>query len=317
MSRLGVEDTIIALLNRCWDDEPEERPDDARDLAERIAALRGKSPVAETDGDSSGGKLESTKKVEAGSIWENSLKMKFVGVPAGSFWMGGGGRRLGDRQVPIPHDFHIGMYPVTQAAWHAVMGNNPSHFARKGDGRDKVKGVSNEELRQFPVETVSWDDVQKFIENLNAREKNSGLMYRLPTEAEWEYSCRGGAASKEACSYHFYLDQPTNTLSSTVANFDGRYPDGGAGTGPYLERTTRVGSYKSNALGIHDMHGNVWEWCNDLWEGGPGRVGRGGTWKSNGQSCRSAHRFKFAPPHRRDDLGFRLALVPSGDPSGK
>ena len=116
---------------------------------------------------------------------------------------------------------------------------------------------------------MSWDDVQEFLQKLNAREKDSGWMYRLPTEAEWEYACRGGASSKEECSYHFYLDKPTNDLSSTQANFNGNYPDGGAAKGPYLERTTKVGSYQPNRLGLYDMHGNVWEW-SDTWRALPG-----------------------------------------------
>ncbi len=219
--------------------------------------------------------------------------------------------------MKIPHDFYIGMHPVTQGEWQGVMGSNPSHFSRKGDGKDKVKQISDAELKEFPVENVSWEDVQEFIEKLNAHEKNSGWVYRLPTEAEWEYSCRGGAASKEECSYHFYLDQPTNALSSHQANFNGNHPDGDAGKGPYLERTTQVGSYKPNRLGIHDMHGNVWEWCDDLCEGGSDRVIRGGGWYAARPTCRAAYRFSFAPSFRRHDLGFRLALVPSGVPSGK
>jgi hypothetical protein len=145
--------------------------------------------------------------------------------------MGGGGCQPGDQQVSIEQPFYIGVYPVTQAQWQAVMGSNPSHFdASQGGGPD------------HPVEQVSWDDVQEFSEKLNAREQGLGLHYRLPTEAEWEYACRGGATSREDCSYHFYLDQPSNALNSRQANFDGSYPEGGAAKGPYLERTSKVGS---------------------------------------------------------------------------
>ena len=103
------------------------------------------------------------------------------------------------------------------------------------------------------------------------------IMYRLPSEAEWEYACRGGATSEEECSYHFYFAKPTNDLSSKQANFNGNYPFGKADKGPYLGRTTKVGSYAPNKLGLYDMHGNVWQWCEDLYDpkglgpGGPGR----------------------------------------------
>src|SRR5438270_2722113 len=101
-------------------------------------------------------------------------------------------------------------------------------------------------------------------------------MYRLPSEAEWEYACRGGATSEEECSYHFYFDRPTNDLSSDQANFNGNYPFGKAPKGKYLERPTRVGAYPPNKLGLCDMHGNVWQWCADaVSEGGSVRVLRG------------------------------------------
>ena len=106
---------------------------------------------------------------------------------------------------------------------------------------------------------------QEFIKKLNEKERGSGWLYRLPTEAEWEYACRGGATSEEECSYHFYFAKPTNDLSSEQANFNGNYPFGKAPRGQYLARPTRVGAYPPNKLGLCDMHGNVWQWCEDLW----------------------------------------------------
>jgi formylglycine-generating enzyme required for sulfatase activity len=242
----------------------------------------------------------------------NSLGMKFVLVPKGTFWMGGGGGQPGDRRVPIAHDFYLGVYPVTQQQWQAIMGNNPSWFSPTGGGNDHVEGISEDDLKQFPVEQVSWDDVQEFIRKLNEREKTvRGWVYRLPTEEEWEYACRGGASSKEDCSFDFYFaDQLTNDLSSTQANFDGNRPAGSAAQGPYLERTTKVGSYQPNSLGIYDLHGNVWEWTASV--EGSDRVIRGGVWYESGSCCRAAGRGSIASWVQDCDLGFRLALSPSG-----
>src|SRR5260370_19249589 len=128
--------------------------------------------------------------------------------------------------------------------------------------------MKEEDLKQFPVESVSWDDAQKFITKLNEQEKGKGWLYRLPTETQWEYACRGGATSEEECSYDFYFAKPTNDLSSKEANFNGNVPWGKADKGPYLKRTAKVGSYAPNNVGLYDMHGNVWQWCEDLWEKG-------------------------------------------------
>jgi formylglycine-generating enzyme required for sulfatase activity len=150
--------------------------------------------------------------------------------------------------------------------------------------------------------------VQAFLKRLNEKEAGHGYRYRLPTEAEWEYACRGGATSLEECSYHFYFDKPTNDLSSEQANFDGNYPAGKAPKGKYLGRTSRVGAYPSNKLGLCDMHGNVWQWT-DTAEGSV-RVLRGGGWDYDGTSCRAALRSRFTPTDRFSLFGFRLARVP-------
>ena len=200
------------------------------------------------------------------------------------------------------------------------MDNNPTWFSATGGGCDKVKGL---DTRTFPVEQVSWQDVQTFLKKLSGRpeEKKKGLTYRLPSEAEWEYSCRGGLPSYQI--FHF-----GNSLSSRQANFNGNFPYGGADKGTYLARTCQVGSYPPNAFGLWDMHGNVWEWCQDWYAAdsyassprrappGPSRIHagvfRGGSWSSRSSGCRSAFRYGSTPANRSLHLGFRVALVPSG-----
>src|SRR5262249_20506264 len=149
------------------------------------------------------------------------------------------------KEVPTTRPFYMGAYEVTQQQYEAAMGSNPARFtAANGGGPD------------HPVEQVSWDEAVEFCLRLSERpeEKQAGRVYHLPTEAEWEYACRGGASSP----FHF-----GNALSSTQANFNGNVPYGGAPKGPYLLKTTPVGSYAPNAFGLYDMHGNVYEWCSD------------------------------------------------------
>jgi formylglycine-generating enzyme required for sulfatase activity len=241
---------------------------------------------------------------------DDSVLMTFVRLPKGTFYMGWDGRPGSAKKTKIKEDFEIAVQDVTQGQWEAIMGrgNNPSWFSRKGNGRASVLDISDEELKLFPVEQVSWDDVQAFLKKLNERERGRGYWYRLPTEAEWEYACRGGATSLKECSYHFYLDKPTNDLSSEQANFDGNFPFGKAPKGPHLERPTRVGAYPANKLGLCDMHGNVWQWTDTAV--GSGRVLRGGGWSLDGANCQAANRDGYAPTLRISSLGFRLARVP-------
>jgi formylglycine-generating enzyme required for sulfatase activity len=181
--------------------------------------------------------------------------------------------------------FYIGKYEVTQAQWKIVMGNNPSKFT--GDN--------------LPVEQVSWDDVQEFIRKLNAR---TGLRYRLPTEAEWEYAARGGNRSRG------YKYSGSNNISAVA------WYDGNSGN-----KTHPVGQKQPNELGLYDMSGNVWEWCND-WKGdyssyaqtnptGPSsgsfRMYRGGSWLSLARYARVPFRGNGAPGPKSSNLGFRLA----------
>ena len=242
----------------------------------------------------------------------NSLGMTFVRLKKGTFYMGWDGPDKPGKRMEIKDDFEIAIHTVTQEQWQAVMMKyNPSYFSRDGDGKKSVEDVSDADLKQFPVENVSWDMAQEFIKKLNERERGKGRLYRLPTEAEWEYACRGGATSVEECSYRFYFDKPTNDLSSEQANFFGSFPFGTAAKGKYLARPTKVGSYPPNKLGLYDMHGNVWQWCSDLYEPtAPARVLRGGCWDGRGEVCRAAFRNRAEPDYRSRSEGFRLAAVP-------
>jgi formylglycine-generating enzyme required for sulfatase activity len=250
--------------------------------------------------------------------------MRLALIPPGKFRMGsppGEKHRSKDEgplhEVEITRPFYLGVFPVTQGQWQAVMGSDPSYFSATGGGQEQVKGLDTSD---FPVEQVSWEEAQTFLERLSAlpQEKEKGWQYRLPSEAEWEYSCRAGACSSTA--FHF-----GGSLSSTQANFNGDYPYGGAEKGPYLGRPCPVASYRPNAFGLYDLHGNVWEWCSD-WYGkgyyktgppadppgpadGSNRVVRGGGCGSNGQLCRAAIRRGSRPSDRNGHLGLRVAAV--------
>jgi formylglycine-generating enzyme required for sulfatase activity len=247
---------------------------------------------------------------------DGPLGMKFVPLPKGTFYMGWDSKDKKATKTEIKEDFEIAVYTVTQGQWQELMGNNPSYFSRAGKGKDKVKDIKDEDLKQFPVENVSWDDAKKFIEKLNEQEKEKGWLYRLPTEAEWEYACRGGTTSEEECSYDFYFAKPTNDLSSNEADCDGNQPAGKADKGPYLERPRKVGSYAPNKLGLYDMHGNVGQWCEDLYDpkasgaGASDRVARGGNWYGGAGDCRAANRGGIRPDIRDNGFGFRLTRVP-------
>ena len=271
----------------------------------------------------------------------NSIGMKLVLIPPGEFTMGSP-KELIDEELKtapkgdtwylehlpgegpqhrarITRPFYFGVYLVTQQEYERVMGTNPSEFSTTGKSKGKVAG---QDTKRFPVESVSWDDCQEFLKKLNEKEKGKGWLYRLLTEGESEYACRGGAISEEECSYHFYFDKPTNDLSSAQANFNGNFPFGEGEKGPYLQRTTRVGAYPSNRLGLCDMHGNVWQWCSDLYDpkapatAASPRVNRGGDWAEFGPYCRAALRRGSLPSYRISGLGLRLARVPSA-PAGK
>ena len=222
--------------------------------------------------------------------------MTFALIPAGTFQMGSDGPQASSNEKPvhpvrISKAFYLGTTEVTQGQWKAIMGadNNPSDF--KGD--------------DLPVETVSWNDAQAFIRKLNAKE--GGEKYRLPTEAEWEYAARAGTET----AYSFGDDE------SQLGEYAWYHANSGGKTHP-------VGELKANDWGLHDMHGNVWEWVQDWYgnyaaatadtpavdSGGPAagayRVFRGGCWDRLARSCRSSLRVSDDPGNRYRDVGFRV-----------
>jgi formylglycine-generating enzyme required for sulfatase activity/WD40 repeat protein/serine/threonine protein kinase len=232
----------------------------------------------------------------------NDVGMEFAMIPQGKSWLGGGFGVVGETEVEFKEDFYLGVYAVTQAEWEQVMGSNPSHFSRDGGGKDDVKDVSDADLKRFPVECVSWDDTQDFFKRLNEKAKETGWEYRLPTEQEWEYACRGGPlADRAASAFHFYFDEPSNDLLPEQANF---------GHEKNLKRTRKVGSYAPNPLGLYDMHGNVLEWCNDEIRDPAGtlsRMTRGSSF--NDSAGRATSRNGFGPMIQYASIGLRVARV--------
>ncbi|QTR51863.1 formylglycine-generating enzyme family protein [Candidatus Thiothrix anitrata] len=198
-------------------------------------------------------------------------------------------------EVTLTEGFWLAETTVTQALWEVVMGDDPSNF--KGE--------------HLPVEKVSWEDAQRFITKMNGMKPE--LQMCLPTEAQWEYCCRAGTTTP------FYFGEQIN---SELVNFDGNYPYNDRRKSEYRKQTVEVKSLPPNDWGLYEMHGNVWELCQD-WYGdypaqptvdpqgeeiGSYRVLRGGSWFSSGRFCRSASRHHYVPGDRSSAIGFRLAL---------
>jgi len=226
--------------------------------------------------------------------------------PPGSFMMGSPAKEEGRQgnedqsRVRLRRGFWMGRTEVTQEQWETVMGSNPG----------QIRGEN------LPVETVSWEDAQEFLAKLNeSAPLAEGWRWALPTEAQWEYACRAGTER----AFHFGA-----VLDGTQANVNGTKPYGTNVPGPYVAKTAAVGSYEPNAWGLHDMHGNVREWCAD-WYGdkppggsdpvgpsaGTQRVVRGGNWGFEAQACRAASRSGGALDFRGNGVGLRLAVVPA------
>jgi formylglycine-generating enzyme required for sulfatase activity len=240
----------------------------------------------------------------------NSIGMELVYISPGSFVMGS--ENGDDDEKPVHHvtiteGFYIGKYEVTNAQWWTVMKTGvPSFNSNVNPAANSNFNPQNKHLEKFPAKDISWDDAQRFISKLN--ELNDGYKYRLPSEAEWEYACRAGTGGDYAGS----LDE----MAWYRANSDNDYP------------THWVGQKQPNAFWLYDMHGNVWEWCQDnyhtnytgaptngsAWQGGGGaslRVMRGGSQRDSASNLRSARRRQDSHDARNYNnlYGFRVVAV--------
>ena len=231
----------------------------------------------------------------------NNITLEMVQIPAGSFMMGSPASEKGRRESESPQHqvnvpgFSMGKFVVTQEQYQQIMGNNPSSFS----------GAKR------PVEQVSWNNAVEFCQKLSQK---TGREYRLPSEAEWEYACRGGTTTP----FHF-----GETITTELANYNGTDTYASEPKSKYLPQTTDVGSFPPNAFGLYDMHGNVWEWCQDDWHNnyidapkdgsvwtsrsGNTKVLRGGSWSLFPEDCRSACRlFLNLDDNGSGIIGFRV-----------
>ena len=277
---------------------------------------------------------------------EAAPHLTLLWIPPGRFWMGSPESEPerrdseGPQHVVQLQGFFMSQTPITQAQWREVAGwkegpgeqwgrelkLDPSRFLIKdGKGENKVRlleGESNTDQR--PVEQVSWEDAMEFCHRLSLR---TGRTYALPSEAQWEYACRAGTTTP----FHF-----GDTISPELANYRGDFAYADGPQGVYRKQTTPVGMFPANAWGLHDMHGNVWEWCLDEWhdsyEGAPtdGRAWldaaerekskesvkikllRGGSWFDYPGDCRSACRYPYQPGYAFNIVGFRVVCLPQG-----
>ena len=260
--------------------------------------------------------VQTTWSQTSGLLVENSVQLtngqplRLVLIPPGKFLMGSpedeNERREAERQhwVTITQPFYISKFEISQEEWKAVMGNNPSSHAASGAARDKVPLNTG----TYPVEEVSFNNALDFCQKLP---ELNGWKALLPTEAEWEYACRAGSDTVFPWG---------NSLNGERANCDGRYPYGVNEPGPRIDRPVEVGCYTPNAWGIHDMIGNVHEWCLDSYLEFDGitttdpvyinhngkRVSRGGSWESRALACRSAHRIDFDAFSGNSGVGIRV-----------
>lgn len=258
----------------------------------------------------------------------SSIGLKMLPIPAGTFTMGSPsteksrGRDEDQVEVELTEPFLMGETEVTQAQWKAVMKTSTAEQVASKDGPlgrganlvDEASATGPDQ----PMCFVNWADALRFCEQLTELDREAGVIdegfkYSLPTEAQWEYACRAGTTTVFAFG---------DTLTSDQANFFGKMPYGVDEEGEYREKTTVVKTFKPNAWGLYDMHGNLYEWCLDWYgealEGGKDPVGpaegdgyiiRGGTWNRKATSCRSAYRYSSNPTARGYNIGFRVVLV--------
>ncbi len=251
------------------------------------------------------GKITNRRPSQAKFLTEDlgyGISLEIVEILGGRFAMGSpeGEKERYPNEVPqhsvTIQPFFIGKFAVTQEQYQVITGKNPSKF----------KGAKR------PVESVSWDWAIAFCDQLSHK---TGKMYRLPTEAEWEYACRAGTTTP----FNF-----GETITTEITNYEGNYTYGSAPKGQYRQQTTEVGSFPPNAFGLYDMHGNVWEWCQDTYhadyKGAPTdggawfnendhrRIVRGGSWFGTPRLCRSALRNRIARDFRYSFVGFRVVL---------
>lgn len=230
------------------------------------------------------------------------VSIDWVQIPSGTFTMGSPlnelewDARQSPQQIISISSFRMSKFEITFDQFDTFC-----EVTGRSKPNDEGRGRGNR-----PVINVSWEDAVAFAGWL-------GPGYRLPTEAEWEYACRAGITKP------FYTGDCLSTIS---ANFNGGYPYSGCVEGQYLAQTIPVGSYASNAFGLHDMHGNVWEWCSDWFEyysgstqinptgpiSGSTKIVRGGSWSSTGGNCRSTFRESHVPTYRDFSIGFRLVV---------
>src|SRR5262245_19987632 len=340
LKQRGVSAAEVDLLASCFDARPANRPASAAVLAERlraplsrprkrrlslvsallfILAVCGVVSLFFVDFPALWARLwpdrneEEKPKLskELEPAFTNSVGMKLTLIRGGRFTMGSPVTEKEREpnegpayEVTIPKPFYLGVYEVTQGEYRRVMGTNPSAFAPGGKHARDVAGLNTD---RFPVENVTRGQAEEFCRRLSdlPEEKEAGRSYRLPTEAEWEYACRAGTTTPFSFG---------SVLSSKQANFDGTFPYGTQGPGDNLARPEVVGRYPPNAWGLHDMHGNVREWCADDYRESYGRepaerkagVMRGGSWADFGKDCRSAWRKEGDPTFALVQTGFRV-----------
>ena len=251
--------------------------------------------------------IQAQKEKERPKEFTNSVGMKFVWIAPGIFLMGSPKEEKlradefeTQHKVTLTKGYFMGVYTVTQEQWKEVMGNNPSTFTGE---------------KNLPVQSVSWDDCQEFIKKLREKDKKP---YRLPTEAEWEYACRAGTKTP----FHYGETISTDQANyAYVADFADQF-DYNSKKGVLRKKPVPVGSFPANAWGLYDMHGNVYQWCQDRFgeyqqkdtvdPKGPNTstypVIRGGSWDSLPAVCRSAARASLPPDKRYSGIGVRLCF---------